>query len=138
VLFSVPTTPLPFWLLGVRLELLLAEVDLLRFWGRFAALALALDPLLLARDPLRPRVAAVAFEREEPLREAPVPEREDPLALVLEPELFDDLPLLCPLREADLPVAIWTLFPRGGRTVASVRVPAEAEKKPHEQGFAVP
>ena len=120
----------------MRPELLLPEVDLLRFWGRFAALALARDPLLLACDPLRLRVAAVAFEREEPLREAPVPEREDRLALGLEPELFEDLLLLCPLREADLPVAIWTLFPRGGVPLPSARVPTEAEKKPHEQGFA--
>jgi hypothetical protein len=52
------------------------------------------------------------FERDEPpeerddaLRDVPLAERDDPLAVACEPEPFDLL-LLCPLREADLLLAI--------------------------------
>jgi hypothetical protein len=52
------------------------------------------------------------FERDEPpeerddaLRDVPLAKREDPLAVACEPEPFDLL-LLCPLREADLLLAI--------------------------------
>ena len=51
------------------------------------------------------------LEREEPFpeREALLRARlvrEDPLAFVFEPELLDELLLLCPLREADLLLAV--------------------------------
>jgi hypothetical protein len=60
----------------------------------------------------RDRVDADDFERDEPpeardepLRD-PLAEREDPLAFGFEREPLDELPLLCPLRGADLLAAI--------------------------------
>ena len=84
--------PLLVWRVLLRLALPPPrELELLRLWGaRFAARLFA--PLLV--------------EREEPLRDAALRGREDPLALVFDPEPFDELLLLCPLREADLLAAI--------------------------------
>jgi hypothetical protein len=79
----VPTTPLLLWLArlwGLRFE---REEPVERE-----------EPLLEREAVLRPRVEADDFERE------------DPLALVFEPEAFDELLLLCPLREVDLLLAI--------------------------------
>jgi len=101
---TVPSTPSRLWL----------------FAGlRFVPLPLERDEPLLEREALaRARVDADDFERDapseervEPLREAPLDEPEDPLAFVFEPEPLDDLLLRCPLREADLLLAIlFSLF----------------------------
>jgi hypothetical protein len=113
---SVPTMPLLFWLVPLRLDLSpLRGLDLLRLWGpRFPLLPAEREEPLLEREALlRLRVDADDFERdgppddrEEPLRDAPPPERDDPLALVLAPEPFEELLLPCRLREADLLLAI--------------------------------
>ena len=111
-LLSVATTPLLLCLALLRLELVPPpELDLLLVCGlRFE------EPLLAREALLRLRVEADDFERDEPpderdergdpLRDAALPERADPLAFVFEPAPFDALLLLCPLREADLLVAI--------------------------------
>lgn len=103
---SVPTMPLPFWFAPLRLEPPpLRALELLRLCGlRF----------VLEREALlRARVDADDFERDEPpeerdepLPDPPLAEREDLLAFVFEREPLDELLLLCPLREADLLVAI--------------------------------
>ena len=103
---SVLTMPLPFWLVLLRLEPPPPRaLDLLRVCG----LRLEVEREAL----LRARVEADDFERDEPpeerdapLPDPPLPEREDRLAFVFEPEPFDAELLLCPLREADLLVAI--------------------------------
>jgi len=102
----VPTTPFVLWLsAGLRCPPLLLERE---------------EPLLEREALLRPRVDADVFERDdppeerdEPLRDEPFAVREDPLAFVFEPEPFDELFLLCPLREADLLLAIPSSFSRG-------------------------
>ena len=96
---TVPTTPFVLWLsAGLRCPPVLLERE---------------EPLLEREALLRPRVDADVFERDdppeerdEPLRDEPLAVREDPLAFVFEPEPFDELLLLCPLREADLLLAI--------------------------------
>lgn len=60
-------------------------------------------------------------ERDDARRDVPLAEREDPLVLACEPEPFDLL-LLCPLREADLLLAIAnSLFRRGRRLSFATR-----------------
>ena len=73
------------------------------------------EGLRLRVDPPDLALVAADFERDAAVlereaagleREEPLAERADPLALVLDPEPFDDLVLLCPLREPGLLVAI--------------------------------
>jgi len=92
---------------------------LLRLWGLRVPLELEVVPLEREAVPRerdavpRDRVDADDFERDEPpeardepLRDPPLAEREDPLAFGFEREPLDELPLLCPLRGADLLAAI--------------------------------
>jgi hypothetical protein len=70
------------------------------------------EPLLAREALLRARVDADVFERDErpderdALRDEPLAVRADPLGFVFEPEPFDELLLLCCLREVDLLLAI--------------------------------
>jgi hypothetical protein len=104
---TLPTTPLPFWLV--------ARLELLRLCAvRFAPPPLERDEPLLERaaelrlrvDPPDLALDAAVFEREavDLEREAADLDADDPLALVLDPEPFDLL--LCPLRELGLLAAI--------------------------------
>jgi hypothetical protein len=121
--FSVPTIPLSFWLVLLRLELApLRALDLLRVCGlRFA----------VEREPLlRARVEADDFERDEP------PEARD-APLVFEPAPFDALLLLCLLGEADLLVAIRDTSPiENIRFSCAGRVPVWECNNPSVQGIA--
>lgn len=103
-LFTVPTRPVSVWLVrwlvaGERR----AELDLLRVWGRLAALPLPLD----RAEPFAERRALLRLRAEADCRwEALPPDRDALLGFAFEPDPFDEPLLLCPEREADLVLAI--------------------------------
>jgi hypothetical protein len=111
---SMPTTPLAFGLVLLRLTRRLDEPDLLPLCRpRAPLLAFPREAVLEREAPLRRREDGVDFERaappeerDESLPDAPPPEREDALPLALELELFEEVPLPCLLPEATLLLAI--------------------------------
>ena len=133
---TVPTMRLPFWLALLRLEPPPFRVlGLLRVCGlRFA---------VEREAPLRARVEAADFERDEPPeeRDAPLPdpllpEREDRLALAFEADPLDVLLLVCLLAEADLLVAIRDTLPNREHVFPSFGVPTWGCNNQYVQGIA--
>lgn len=119
---SVPTMPLllwlallwllPLWLLALfRLELApLRELGFLRLEAddleRDEPPEERDEPPEEREEPLRDEALRDEALRDEAPRDEPLREPEDLLAPAFDPEPFDELLLLCPLREPDLLVAI--------------------------------
>jgi len=106
-LFTFPTKPLSVWLVrrlvaGERR----AGLDLLRLWGRLAALPLPLD----RAEPFAERPALLRLRPEADCArcEPPPPDRDAPLGFAFEPDPFDEPLARIVIRRTDVTTVTFT------------------------------